>query len=53
MASNEEQEGATQYGAVLIHLIFDDDGGHQVLEMKEVEDVFGASDSKGTGLEAE
>jgi hypothetical protein len=51
VASGEEQ-GATQYGDVLIHLIFDDDGGHQVLEMKEVEDIFSASDSKlgnGTG----
>lgn len=48
----QSKRGQLKYGAMPTRLIFDDDGvAHQVLEMNAVEDIFGASDSKGTALE--
>jgi ATP-dependent RNA helicase DDX10/DBP4 len=48
----QSKRGQLKYGATPTRLIFDDDGvAHQVLEMNAVEDIFGASDSKGAALE--
>jgi ATP-dependent RNA helicase DDX10/DBP4 len=47
------KKGQLKYGGTPTHLVFDDDGvAHQVLEMKAVEDVFGANDAKSAALEA-
>ena len=49
----QSKRGQLKYGATPTRLIFDDDGvAHQVLEMNAVEDIFGASNSKGAALEA-
>lgn len=49
----QSKRGQLKYGTTPTRLIFDDDGvAHQVLEMNAVEDIFGASDSKGAALEA-
>jgi ATP-dependent RNA helicase DDX10/DBP4 len=49
----KSKKGQLKYGATPTRLIFDDDGvAHQVLEMKEVEEIFGASDAKMVALEA-
>ena len=49
----QSKRGQLKYSAMPTRLIFDDDGvAHQVLEMNAVEDIFGASDSKGVALEA-
>lgn len=48
----QSKRGQLKYGAMPTRLIFDDDGvAHHVLEMNAVEDIFGASDSKGAALE--
>jgi ATP-dependent RNA helicase DDX10/DBP4 len=47
------KKGQIKYGGLATRLVFDDDGvAHQVLEMKEVEEVFGKGDPKNAALEA-
>ena len=47
------KKGQLKYGDMPTRLIFDDDEvAHQVLEMKAVEEVFGANDAKSAALEA-
>jgi ATP-dependent RNA helicase DDX10/DBP4 len=49
----KSKKGQLKYAPTSTRLIFDDDGvAHQVLEMKAVEDIFGAGDAKGAALEA-
>ena len=47
------KKGQLKFGGMPTHLVFDDDGvAHQALEMKAVEEVFGAGDAKRVALEA-
>jgi ATP-dependent RNA helicase DDX10/DBP4 len=47
------KKGQLKHGGMPTHLIFDDDGvAHQALEMKAVEEIFGAGDAKSVALEA-
>jgi ATP-dependent RNA helicase DDX10/DBP4 len=47
------KKGQIKYSGLPTRLVFDDDGvAHQVLEMKEVEEVFGKGDPKNAALEA-
>ncbi|KAI0271842.1 hypothetical protein BGY98DRAFT_1005542, partial [Russula aff. rugulosa BPL654] len=42
-----------KFGEAPTHLIFDDDGvAHEAIEMKAVEEIFGAGDAKRVALEA-
>jgi ATP-dependent RNA helicase DDX10/DBP4 len=47
------KKGQLKFGGVPTHLVFDDDGvAHQALEMKAMEEIFGAGDAKRVALEA-
>lgn len=47
------KKGQIKYSSMPKRLVFDDDGvAHQILEMKGVEDIFGAGDAKKVALEA-
>ena len=49
----KSKKGQLKHGGMPTHLIFDDDGvAHEALEMKAVEEIFGAGDAKGVALEA-
>ena len=49
----KSKKGQLKFGGAPTHLIFDDDGvAHQTIEMKAVEEIFGAGDAKGVALEA-
>ena len=42
-----------KFGEAPTHLIFDDDGvAHEAIEMKAVEEIFGAGDARRVALEA-
>ncbi|KAI0000434.1 P-loop containing nucleoside triphosphate hydrolase protein [Russula vinacea] len=47
------KKGQLKFSGMPTHLVFDDDGvAHQALEMKAVEEIFGAGDAKRVALEA-
>lgn len=49
----KSKKGQLKHGGAPTHLIFDDDGvAHQAIEMKAVEEIFGAGDAKSVALEA-
>ncbi len=51
--SMKSKKGQLKYGGAPTHLIFDDDGvAHEAIEMKAVEEIFGAGDAKRVVLEA-
>jgi len=49
----KSKKGQLKLGGAPTHLIFDDDGvAHEAIEMKAVEEIFGAGDVKSVALEA-
>jgi ATP-dependent RNA helicase DDX10/DBP4 len=47
------KKGQLKFGGMSTHLVFDDDGvAHRALEMKAMEEIFGAGDAKRVALEA-
>jgi ATP-dependent RNA helicase DDX10/DBP4 len=49
----KSKKGQLKFGEAPTHLIFDDDGvAHEAIEMKAVEEIFGAGDAKRVALEA-
>jgi len=49
----KSKKGQLKFGDAPTHLIFDDDGvAHEAIEMKAVEEIFGAGDAKSVALEA-
>lgn len=49
----KSKKGQLKFGETPTHLIFDDDGvAHEAIEMKAVEEIFGAGDAKNVALEA-
>jgi hypothetical protein len=49
----KSKKGQLKFDEAPTHLIFDDDGvAHEAIEMKAVEEIFGAGDAKRVALEA-
>ena len=49
----KSKKGQLKFGEAPTHLIFDDDGvAHEAIEMKAMEEIFGAGDVKSVALEA-
>jgi len=49
----KSKKGQLKFAGAPTHLVFDDDGvPHQAIEMKAVEEIFGAGDAKSVALEA-
>ena len=49
----KNKKGQLKFGEASTYLIFDNDGvAHEAIEMKAVEEIFGAGDAKSVALEA-